>query len=83
MEDPPPQALLMEFGDDAIKFELRIFVDFVRGLKTKDDLHMGIDRAFRDQGIEFALPRLNIELPSGSGGRGEVPPVPPATKSSD
>ncbi|MCZ6779957.1 MAG: mechanosensitive ion channel [Acidobacteria bacterium] len=83
MEDPPPQALLLEFGDDAIKFELRIFVDFGIGLKTKDDLHMGIDRAFRDQGIEFALPRLNIELPSGSGGRGEVPPVPPATKSSD
>ncbi|MEE9538539.1 MAG: hypothetical protein V3W10_04320 [candidate division NC10 bacterium] len=33
-------ALLLDFGDDAIKFELRFFVDFGQGLKTKDDLQM-------------------------------------------
>ena len=63
LDDPPPQALLIEFGPDAIKFELRIFVEFGVGLKTKDELHMSVDRAFREQGIEFALPRLNIQMP--------------------
>jgi potassium efflux system protein len=68
LNDPPPQALLLEFGDDAIRFELRIFVDFGQGLKTRDELHMQMARAFRERGIEFALPHLNIEVP----GRGDL-----------
>jgi potassium efflux system protein len=63
LDDPPPQALLLEFGDDAIRFELRIFVEFGKGLMTRDELHMQIAQAFRERGIEFALPRLNIEVP--------------------
>jgi potassium efflux system protein len=63
LRDPPPQALLLEFGDDALKFELRYFVDFGMGLRTRDELHMRVDHAFREAGIEFALPRLNIEIP--------------------
>jgi potassium efflux system protein len=69
LDDPPPQALLLEFGDDAIRFELRIFVDFGQGLKTRDELHMQMARAFREHGIEFALPRLNIEVPRRGGPR--------------
>jgi len=63
LDDPPPQALLLEFGDDAIRFELRIFVEFGRGLTTRDELHMQMAQAFREHGIEFALPRLNITVP--------------------
>ena len=73
LDDPASMALLLDFGDDAIKFELRFFVDFGQGLKTKDDLQMGIDRAFREQGIEFALPRLDIQLPKGAGGPAAEP----------
>ena len=60
LDDPPPQALLLEFGNDAIKFELRYFVDFGIGLRTRDELHMRVDRAFRERGIDFALPKLDI-----------------------
>jgi potassium efflux system protein len=63
LKDTEPQALLLEFGDDAIKIELRYFVDFGMGVRTRDELQMRIDRAFREAGIEFALPRLNIEIP--------------------
>jgi potassium efflux system protein len=66
LTDPPPVALLLEFGDDALKFELRYFVDFGQGLKTRDELHVAIDRAFREKGIEFALPQLNIKVPPGT-----------------
>jgi potassium efflux system protein len=62
-EDPPPHVLLIEFGDDAIKLELRFFVDFGKGLGTKDELLMTIDREFRERGIEFAMPRLDIAMP--------------------
>jgi potassium efflux system protein len=63
LEDPPPHALLIAFGDDAIKFELRFVVDFGNGLKTKDDVQMAIDRSFKEHGIDFALPQLELQLP--------------------
>jgi small-conductance mechanosensitive channel len=65
-DDPPPVALLLEFGEDALKFELRYFVDFGQGLKTRDELHMAVDAAFREKGIAFALPQLNIRVPPGA-----------------
>ncbi len=65
LDDPAPQALLISFGDDAINFELRFVVDFGQGLATKDDVQMSISRAFREKGIEFALPRSEVKLVSG------------------
>jgi len=65
LPDPAPQALLLGFGDDAVKFELRFVVEFGRGLTCKDEVQMAIDRAFRQVGIEFALPKLDIRLPAG------------------
>ena len=66
LDDPPPVALLLEFGEDALKFELRYFVDFGQGLKTRDELHVAVDAAFREKGIAFALPQLNIKVPPGT-----------------
>jgi small-conductance mechanosensitive channel len=43
-----------------LKFELRIYVDFGVGLSTRDELQVMIDRAFREKGIEFAIPQLSI-----------------------
>lgn len=45
---PPPQALLQEFGESALRFELRAFVDFGLGLVAKDQLLVALDKAFRD-----------------------------------
>jgi potassium efflux system protein len=80
-DDPPPQALLLEFGDDAIRFELWAFVDFGQGLKTKDDLQMAIDRTFREQGIEFALPQLSIRMPRRRDKKDASRPEPPPAES--
>jgi potassium efflux system protein len=63
LKDPAPQVLLLEFGEDALKFELRVFVEFGKGLKTKDELLVGVDQAFHDAGIKFALPQLAIQMP--------------------
>ncbi len=69
LEDPEPHALLLDFGDDAIKLELRFVVDFGKGLKTKDEVQMALDKAFRERGIEFALPQLKLSLPEEGAGR--------------
>ena len=62
LEDPAPHALLLGFGDDAVNLELRFVVDFGQGLATKDEVQMSIDHAFRDKGIEFALPKSEVRL---------------------
>jgi len=72
VEDPEPHALLLSFGEDALKFELRCFVEFGLGLQTQDELHMEIDRAFREAGIAFAMPQLNLQIPRRT--RGAQPP---------
>ena len=64
--DPAPHALLLGFGDDAVNIELRFVVDFGQGLSTKDEVQMAIERRFRDEGIEFALPTSKVRLTSGT-----------------
>jgi potassium efflux system protein len=66
LADPAPHVLLLAFGDDAINFELRFVVDFGKGLSTKDEVQMAIDQAFREKGINFALPRSEIRLITSS-----------------
>jgi potassium efflux system protein len=75
LPDPVPHTLLLAFGDDAIQLELRFVVDFGKGLVIKDEVQMAIDKAFREQGIEFALPQLNIRLPEAGAGPGSPPPA--------
>jgi potassium efflux system protein len=65
LSDPASHVLLLEFGEHALEFELRFYVEFGDGLSTNDDLHMAIDRVFEKHGIEFALPQLNLKLPAG------------------
>jgi potassium efflux system protein len=77
LDDPAPQVLLLSFGDDAINLELRFVVDFGQGLSTKDQVQMTIDRAFREQGIEFALPKSEVRFISDGAGSPEA--VDPAT----
>ena len=62
LDDPPPQVLLLEFADDALKFELWVYLEFRQGLKTKDQLLVQIDEAFRENGIRLGGPSVKVEL---------------------
>jgi small-conductance mechanosensitive channel len=68
LDDPAPHVLLLAFGDDAINVELRFVLDFGQGLANKDQVQMAIDRAFREQDIEFALPKSEVRFISEGGG---------------
>jgi potassium efflux system protein len=63
LKDPPPRALVQEMGDDAFRLELRFYVEFMKGLSTKDEVLVAIDKAFKEHGVEYALPKLRIQIP--------------------
>jgi potassium efflux system protein len=67
LHEPPPHVLLLAFGNDAVNVELRFVVDFGQGLATKDQVQMAIDRAFRENNIEFALPKSEVKFISQGG----------------
>ena len=49
-----------------------ICIDFGRGLKTKGEIQMTIDCESRANDIEFAIPKLHLELPEGYVGPGKT-----------
>jgi potassium efflux system protein len=77
LAEPAPHTLLLAFGEDAIQIELRFVVDFGEGLTTKDQVQMSIDAAFREKGIEFALPKREITLVTGKESREGTDPTTP------
>jgi potassium efflux system protein len=63
---PPARALLLEFGESALVFELRAFVREVdRSLLVRSDLGFAILRRFRDAGIEISVPQRELRVRGG------------------
>jgi potassium-dependent mechanosensitive channel len=70
---PAPRALLIAFGDSALEFELRAYVDNVdAGLGTRSDLNLAVLRRFRAAGIAIPYPQREVRL-LGAAGEGEAP----------
>ncbi len=65
LDEPEPTVLFMEFGDSALLFELRVFVASVEDrLSVRHELHMAVDRAFREAGIEISFPQRDVHIRS-------------------
>jgi potassium efflux system protein len=65
LRDPAPQVLFLGFGDSSLSFELRVFVRNVAQLfPARHDLHMSVDKAFREAGIEIAFPQRDLHVRS-------------------
>ena len=65
LRDPPPQVLFLSFGDSSLSFELRAFIRNAEQLfLIRHELHMSIDKAFREAGIEIAFPQRDLHLRS-------------------
>ena len=61
LSDPEPMALFLEFGDSALNFELRVYVDSIGNrLPVINELNTRIHRRFADEGIEIAFPQLDV-----------------------
>ena len=65
LKDPEPQALFVAFGESSLDFELRVFCPSIKiFLRLRHELHMAIDQAFREAGIEIAFPQRDIHIRS-------------------
>ncbi|HEX9047792.1 MAG TPA: mechanosensitive ion channel domain-containing protein, partial [Verrucomicrobiae bacterium] len=78
---PPPEALLMDLGDSAWKFELRYWLDVMRWNHTEvaSDLRHGIAACFAENQIKIAFPQRDVHLDANQPLRVELLPAGPNT----
>jgi potassium efflux system protein len=63
LDEPEPTVVFTEFGDSSLSFQLRVFVPSVEVfLQVRHQLHMAIDKAFRDAGITIAFPQRDVHI---------------------
>ncbi len=65
LDDSPPAALFMGFGESSLDFQLRVFIPSMEYyLQVWHELHMAIDNAFREAGITIAFPQRDLHVRS-------------------
>ena len=65
LEDPAPNVVFMSFGDSTLDFELRVYCANRESWATVvDQVHVGVDNAFRKAGIEIAFPQRDLHVRS-------------------
>lgn len=63
MAVPIPSAILRGFGDSALNFELRCFLQEIdQTVAVTSDLCLAIDAAFRARGIEIPFPQRDVHI---------------------
>lgn len=69
LTEPEPSVLFLGFGDSSLDFTLHIYVSELRHrLPTMHDIHIRLDKAFREHNIEIPFPQRDIHI------RREKPP---------
>ena len=81
LKEPGPSAVFRGFGDSALNFELRCFLQEVeRIIGVTSDLCFAIDDAFRENGIEIPFPQQDVYVkqlgPARSADAGPAAPEP-------
>ncbi|MEN6557856.1 MAG: mechanosensitive ion channel domain-containing protein [Thermoguttaceae bacterium] len=65
LDDPAPEVLLESFGESSLNFVLRCFLPNLENRGTViHQLHMTIDRMFREAGVEMPFPQQDIHVRS-------------------
>jgi len=61
--EPAPQALFLGFGESALSFELRVWIDrFEEGLEIRSALNLAIHAALAREGIEIPFPQRDLRI---------------------
>jgi potassium efflux system protein len=64
LQDPDPAVLFTGFGSSSLEFELRAHTNFESVVSVQHELHMAVDKAFRQAKIEIAFPQQDIHIRS-------------------
>ena len=54
IQAPPPEALLIRFGEDTTDFELRFWTDDARWMRLRSDLSVTLQQTLRAARVEDA-----------------------------
>jgi small-conductance mechanosensitive channel len=67
-KEPKPQAYFTDFGDSALMFELRYWVDVIKAnaAQVGSDLRQMLAGAFAESGLVMAFPQRDVRLYPGS-----------------
>ena len=57
---PMPKAMFMAFGEDALQFELWVWVDVNKRFNVQSSLHFTIEYNLRQHNIEIAFPQRDV-----------------------
>jgi potassium-dependent mechanosensitive channel len=75
LDDPLPRVSLESFGESSLNFVLRCFLPNMDNRGTViHELHMAIDREFREAGIEMPFPQYDVHVRSFDVPQAAIPP---------
>jgi small-conductance mechanosensitive channel len=78
LQQPPPQAVFLAFGESAINFELRSWTNHIeRWAKIQTELAAGVYAALHAAGMTFPFPQREVRL-LNDGPDGSTTPATPA-----
>lgn len=64
-EDPEPSVIFSEFGDSALQYKLRVFIDnYDNYHPVRHELHREITHRFREEGITIPFPQRDLHVRS-------------------
>jgi potassium efflux system protein len=65
LKDPEPTVMLLEFGDSALTFSVRVFVsETANRIPATHDLHIRLAKALSEHNIEIPVPQRDIHIRS-------------------
>ena len=63
LHNPPPRALLVQYGDSAINYELQVWTDqFSRSTQIQSELAAAVYHAAQAAGMAFPFPQREVRL---------------------
>ena len=60
--DPAPMAVVMDYGESAISYQLRVWVKNVDYWNVKFELNQRVKQIFDEYGIQMTYPHLNVHI---------------------
>lgn len=66
LEDPPPGAFFMGFGENSLEFSLRFWTRFEVGFGTRSAVAIAVEKALREAGLAAPIPHRVVHLEAGS-----------------
>ncbi|MCU0934904.1 MAG: mechanosensitive ion channel, partial [Gammaproteobacteria bacterium] len=74
--DPEPRVFFMGFGDSALNFDVYAYAsELADRLPIVNDVHVAVERALRQHGIEIPFPQRDIHIRSAPPGFGPLFPA--------